>query len=440
MNSRKAFLGALAAIVLAGTGGALAASDASPTFDQILQAPDDVNLNLAYAKAEANNGHLLAAAAALERILMARPNAVSVRLLYIAVLYRLDDLPGARAQLNLLGGSNLTPLQQAELEKYRRRVNGGSKGTRITGNLAAGFAYDSDAQGALLTQFDNLLLTTPRQEGTALVVSGKVEGSVQLGTVHDLAAYGSLAGYSRTETSGPDDQLQDIDAEIGLTSTDLMKSWKVGAVVHHYRLFGDPYLTEIGAREQMSWRPNTATTLSGSFEIVHQDFDEPLVDALAPLTGGTHDGWDMSLQGNLAYRLDANSTISAALGYERKTASYRPFSYDAPFVQGGFHALLGRGTYLDVLGNFRWVNYRDVDRFFLFPLAKAREDTSFYARAAFGVPLSAFTAAGATGDALEDIALEAALTYSDRNRPLPLADYHSTGAELRVVWHFGDDR
>src|SRR6201999_878009 len=101
-----------------------------PTLEQVMQAPDDVDLNLAYARSMADSGHLLSAAAALERVLMAKPNAASVRLLYAVVLYRLDDLQGADAQLTQVDDAQLPPLERAELEKYRRVVNNERKDTK----------------------------------------------------------------------------------------------------------------------------------------------------------------------------------------------------------------------------------------------------------------------------------------------------------------------
>ena len=128
-----------------------------------MQAPDDVDLNIAYAKAQADSGHLLSAAAALERVLMLKPNAASVRLLYAVVLYRLDDLQGANAQLAMVDGAQLPALERKELDKYRRVVDSGRKDTKVHGQLAAGIAYNSDALGALVTEFDFTGKGAPRE-------------------------------------------------------------------------------------------------------------------------------------------------------------------------------------------------------------------------------------------------------------------------------------
>ena len=84
---------AFAASVAVSTGFlAPMTAQAEITYEQILAAPDDSKLNLAYARQ----------AAALERLLLARPNWDSVRLFYGFVLYRLDDMTGAKRELRAL--------------------------------------------------------------------------------------------------------------------------------------------------------------------------------------------------------------------------------------------------------------------------------------------------------------------------------------------------
>ena len=110
-----------------------------------MAAPDDLALNLAFARSEANAGELLSAAGALERILLAQPNAHQARLFYAAVLYRLGDYQGARQQLNQLDNVELTPLQRAEKERYERSIAKRLARFEFTGQVAAGLAWQEDA-------------------------------------------------------------------------------------------------------------------------------------------------------------------------------------------------------------------------------------------------------------------------------------------------------
>jgi len=438
MSVKKGRILAAATALLAGTALVHAAPAAEgPSFDQIMAAPDDVDLNIAYAEAQASAGHLLPAAAALERVLMLHPAAHSVRLLYAVILYRLDDLQEARAQLQMVDPSRLTDLQRAELVKYQGLVNGESSNTTFGGRLSAGLAYDSDATGSLVTLFDYLPIQ--HRSGDSMVYSGDIGFSSKIGNGGDLAIYGKAGGYSKIFIKGQRENFDHFDGEFGLANTGLYSSWRAGAFAHRYLLFNSPYLTEYGAHVEHSWRPNTSTIVTASLELAKQDFREPSIDFLSPFIGGTHDGWRGDVQAGISYRLDAKSTLGAVASYEYKLASYGPFSYSAPGIQANYHRFLGSGAYLDVMGNVRWLDYRKVDTFFLFPATKKRTDTDLFLRAALGVPLSAFTADGATGDYLENIVLEGSVTYTNRNSIYPISDYDSTGAMLRLVWHFGDD-
>ena len=143
-----------------GLGMVTAGTTAAQDFDAVLAAPDDPDINLEFARRAADAGDLNGAAGALERVLIADPNRHGARLLYAAVLYRLDDLQGARDQLDLLDPVSLTPLQRAEATRYRARIERSRSTTRFSGSLSAALTYEEDAAGALTTQFDSCLLYT----------------------------------------------------------------------------------------------------------------------------------------------------------------------------------------------------------------------------------------------------------------------------------------
>ena len=110
----------MAAVAGLASGPVRAAAD--PSFEQVLAAPDDVNLNFEYARAEARAGNLLNAAGALERILDQRPESSEARLFYVGVLLQLDDIQSSRGQLKLLKDADLTQLQRRQADEYSRRV------------------------------------------------------------------------------------------------------------------------------------------------------------------------------------------------------------------------------------------------------------------------------------------------------------------------------
>lgn len=434
----RTVLGLAGIACVPGAGQAFAASPAAASFDLVIQAPDDPAINLAYAESEANAGRLLNAAAALERVLLTRPVAHGVRLFYAVVLYRLDDLQGAKQQLNLLAKAPLTPIQAAERDRYVRLVNGNQKPAKIGGQFAAGFDYQSDALGELQSQFD-LPGFHKRKAGMAGVVSGTLTGSAELNPGLDV--YGSASGYSRNDVSGPRSELQSLGGQLGLAGTNVETAWRMGGVVRHYILFGDAFLTEYGGQGEANWRADTLTTITGRFEAVRQAYNEPALDALVKLgtLSGTHDGWRYNASLGAAYRLSASSVIGLTAGIEWKTASYRPFAYQAPYVQGNYRRLLGQGIYLDLTGRVMFADYRAADAVFLGPAPGVkRKSTRGDVRAVLGVPLAVLTGTETAGDAFRNVTIEGSLSYASRAERSPLADYESFGAGLRLVWRFGD--
>lgn len=410
---------------------------AAQDFEAVMAAPDDPALNFEFARRSVEAGDLNSAAGALERVLMADPNRHGARLLYAVVLYRLDDLQGARDQLNLLDPVTLTPLQRAEAARYRARIERGQSTTRIGGSLSAGLTYEEDAAGALTTQFDSVFAPPVSEEGAAAVFSARLTATHDLAGAAGYAVFGSVGAYDRTTFDDIDGDVRRGDIEAGFSYQGRLNSWSVSAVARALDLLDDPYLREVGVKGQARWRTSNATTVSLTGEAVSQSFDEPAVDALALIIGGDRDGWRYDLNLGVSHRLSARSTVGVSVGWQDKQADYEPFGYSGPGLQARYDTGDRNGRYLAVSGGVQWLDYDAPDPFFIGFGAPTREDVRSWARFAVGAPISAFTAAGATGDWRQDVGVEGALTYGARNSEAPLADYDSWGAELRLTWRFG---
>ncbi|HEX6867109.1 MAG TPA: surface lipoprotein assembly modifier [Caulobacteraceae bacterium] len=428
MKSRKTALMAFTALLAAAIAGPALAAE--PTLDDVLAEPDNIALNVAFAKSEANAGDLLSAAGALERVLIFQPNAHQARLFYAAVLYRLGDYQAASQQLSLLDNVELTPLQQAEKERYRRSIEKRLARFEVTGQVTGGVMYEEDALGAFLTQFD--FFDPIEEEGYSKVFAGRIDAIYKLRPEGEYALYGSLSAYHKSDISGPDVEFERVEAKAGVDHVAPMSSWRAGAVVRQYWVMGDKVLTEAGVQGVVNKRLTTATTVHAGVEAVDQNFDnEPF---LFEFVGGGRDGSRVDVNVGVTHRFSSRSTITAEVGHEWKDAEREALSYKAPYVQAGFEQLLGRGAYLDLTGKVRWVNYDGPD---VLLFGETREDLRTDLRAALGAPVSAFLPAGATGDYRENIKIEGALSHTRRDSGSPLADYSSLGAEVRVIWRFG---
>ncbi len=438
-NVRVRALRATLLATVVGLFGGVALPAAAQDFEAVLAAPDDPDVNLAFARNAVGEGDLLGAAAALERVLIADPNRHGARLLYAVVLYRLEDLQGARDQLDLLEPVTLTPLQRAEATKYREKIARGRSTTRVGGSLSVAVTYEEDAAGALSTQFDPILAPALDEEGSSTVISAR------LNVAHDLAGapghsiYGGVGASDKSTFDGADGDIRRGEAELGFSYLGRLNGWNAGVVVRAIELLDEPYLVETGVRGQASWRLTNATTLSLSGEAVNQAFDEPAVDAAAALLliDGDRDGWRYDVKLGISHRISGRSSVGVSLGWQDKQADYEPFGYSGPGVQAYFDTSTRRGQYLTLAAGTQFLKYDAPDPFFLGFGSSTREDVRSWARLAVGAPLSAFTQAGGTGDWREDLNVEAAVTYGSRESEAPLADYDSWGAELRLAWRFG---
>lgn len=423
---------------IAGLSAATVEAAAAQDFDAVYAAPDDPAANLEFARRAADAGDLNGAAGALERVLIADPNRHSARLLYAVILFRLDDLQGARDQLDLLEPVTLTPLQRAEATRYRARIERSRSSTRFSGSLSAGLTWEEDAAGALTTQFDSVLAPPASEEGGAAVIAARFTVAHDLDKAAGYSVFGAVGGYDRTTFDNIDGDVRRGDLEAGLSYSGRLNSWNISAVARTLDLLDDPYLREVGLKAQARWRTSNATTFSLSGEAVSQSFDEAAVDAQALATGGEdRDGWRYDINFGVSHRLSARSSVGVSVGWQDKQADYEPFGYSGPGVQARYEAGARRGEYVALSGGMQWLDYDAPDPVFIGLATPAREDVRGWARLAVGAPISAFTEAGATGDWRQDVGVEAALTYGSRDSLAPLADYESWGTDLRLTWRFG---
>ncbi len=402
-----------------------------PDYGLVLQAPDDVEFTLAYAQKRASAGDLIGAAAALERLLLAKPNWHAARLFYAAVLVRLDDLQAAKRELALLRDVELTPDQRAEVAKYDRLASRQTARSRISGQVSVGFAYDSDAVAALANAV-NLGAGVPvSDDGLSVVTAGSLSAATQLGGSAEL--YGSLSALAKNDISGPDQRYLRADAALGIGFALGGIGVRAAGLVRDVSIFGNHYELDYGGRLELTHRIGTRNAVSATIEVVQQEYDEPSFAFDPTFTDGRN---GVRIDGTIGFttRLTARQTIGFDVGYEDKDADYAPYAYHGAHAGFAYSALLGRGSYLSVAASVRDYRYRAPD---LLLTTVKRHDTRSFARVALGGPLSAFTASGSTADFREHLILEGALSYTRRDAKLPYLDYDSVGAETRLIYRFG---
>ena len=176
----------------------MAAAEALPpvTFSQVLESPDDPAVNLRYAQDLILKGNVQLAAATVERILISYPDADSVRLLYAILLYRMDVLDDAAAQLDILEGRSTDDAVLKEVARYRKLIDERNRPIKRSAAVSIGMHYDSNRNAF-------------PDKGTFLIGGTPIQGTT--GEVDDFGHVVIAATDMRMDTKGQ--QLQEIFAD-----------------------------------------------------------------------------------------------------------------------------------------------------------------------------------------------------------------------------------
>ena len=114
------------------------------SFAQVLADPDNLQLNMAYAKTQIRHGDIKGASGTLERMLRVNPRLHELRLFYAAVLYRLDNIAEAKMELQKLEGIKLPEKAVKEKKELTRLIAIREKTYTLNAQISAGIVQDSN--------------------------------------------------------------------------------------------------------------------------------------------------------------------------------------------------------------------------------------------------------------------------------------------------------
>ncbi|MCZ8370010.1 MAG: tetratricopeptide repeat protein [Porphyrobacter sp.] len=396
----------VAGLALYAPAAAAQDSDADAALDALSAAAERPETALATASQQEAEGDLLGAASTLERALIENPQADDVRLAYAGLLCRLDDPEAARAELSALRSrpasgdawQKMIAVCGEDLGKSVRPTG------RIGGSVSIGLAYDEDAFGELNI---GTFFGPGSTEGLAFVARSQINAQFPVG---DAFVYGDLFGLTHNSLSGPESIYQFGDAAAGFGIETGASVFSAGALVRHGRLFGDEYLTALGAEARASFRVGDTDQIALRVEAVDEEFNNP-----------SFDGWHYTAQ--LAYERQPTlqSSYFVALAAETKDAPFEFYSYDAfSLAAGGQFPLHEAGIYGTVSSTLRYVDFQNNE------FGPGPREWRFFARAGVGMPLIG-----------RSLFLEGAARYRtrDTNRDF-IQTFSSFGGDLTLVWRF----
>jgi hypothetical protein len=367
---------------------AQSASAAEVTFDQILAAPGDVDLNERFARQQINRGDLRGAATTLERVLILAPGRDRTRLLYAAVLYRLDALQDAERELRLVLARPAPADVLAEANAYLKLVEGRKRKTHFDARVSVGYGYDDNRNSAAASD-TNLFFGTPvllnpasrRRDDTNVTFAGGLGISREFGGAKPQRLFANLGYYRGEQTliNTLDLQAYSVSAGAALHFRGFALTPSFG--FDHVLLSQSTYLRDWwqGLRVSRVVRPRVEVW--GDFRHEDQSFVRtPLVTNATDRTG---DQFDLSL--GASWIASPRDRFAITAGHRRKYALAVAQAYRRESLGADYTRLLGRGMFLaaGLTGQFDRYDRPDTTL-----STQGRDDDALIVQLLFGAPLS----------------------------------------------------
>lgn len=417
---------ALSCLVSSGVVHGNPANAQAVTFQQILNDPDNLKLNLEYARQQVESGALQQAASALERLLLHKPNWDSVRLFYGVVLYRLDDLKGAERELMILEGRGLSPSQENDRLKYLALARHQNASTRISAVMSIGGRWDSNP-GRITNNpggvpFFPAGISEDADKAVSISKRMRIESDIASGQGDYWFGQSDTYVVKYSDTS---------NANIATTT------FKTGFTFNGENKLFVPYLfygkslvnhahfrSRWGGGAQLNFTINPQTEFFAAGEYAREDYH---LTSFSPV-GNQRDGYKVTGKLGVVWRPSDTRkiTIEGMLG--RKDAQFSGFSYNVGAIKVSTLTLLGKGRYLTLSGKYTLTNYDQPDLFYSNTIT--REDKRLYGRAAYGAPLGTIFANQQLPDALSDIVAQVGVSWTSQDSSIAILDFDNLSADL----------
>ena len=380
------------------------------TYQDVLQHPDDVELNYRFAQTQVADGDLRGAASTLERILLLSPDLARVRLLYAVVLYRLDNLNEAEREFRAVEQLPMADTLREEVTFYLEQIALRRKTTRYTATLTGGAQWDSN-RNAGPRNGRVLFLDTPLD-----LVTGKKEddfsgiGLAGLRVQHDLgydaghALLGGIQIYGQKQVDVTDLDLMAISADGGGLYRSPIADIQPSVYGTYLNLGGESYVETIGAGVRANHRFSEKLDVFARVRFDYENFENldesPTTEERtgARIQGGVGASWAPRPR----LRFDAGA------GFLHKDADQEFYTYTGPAAFASVTYLLGRGQFLLSTFSYEYDRYDGPD-----PIVSVdkRRDSVYVSGLSYGIPLGVLMPFLGSSPAVRDTLLTANATY-----------------------------
>ncbi|HVE15049.1 MAG TPA: tetratricopeptide repeat protein [Elusimicrobiota bacterium] len=404
MRQRGALLGAALFLSAAARAADLPPPGVEISYEDVLNHPDDMDLNMRYAAQQVDRGELKSALSTCERMLLADPGQTRVRLAYAAILYRLDDMEEARRELETVLRSGADPAVLRDAREYLRRVEGRSQRTRLLGRVSAGFEYDSN-RNASPTSGQSLFFGVPfnlngtslRRSDTAMIGAAGVEARRTLASQAGHELFAGLNYYRQEQTVVNTLDLQAYAVRAGAAIKGPGWILTPTGIYDQVLLAQKTYLSDAGGSLELRKLVNRRLSLFAEARDVYQGYRRTLDIP----TGDERRGPELSGTLGVNWAMTPTMRLDGSFTHLIKRAGQSYDAYRREAVRVGHAWFMGRGAFLAESLILGYDCYQTADHIIS---DDRRIDRNAQADVTFGVPLSFLS--GRFGDVLWTVSYE----------------------------------
>ncbi len=361
------------------------------TYEDVMKDPDNIDLNFRYARTQVTKGDILKAAGTLERILMVNPELPRVRLFYLSVLFRLDNLDDAEKELKILTKQQLTKPMREELEGYVAQIKQRRRKTRVGLTFTAGLDYDQNRNSApasgirLAANLPVILDSASTRKGDATkTMNASVNVNHDLGYQAGHSLFTSLSYYRAEQTNIRTLNLQSYNASLGGTFKSPIVDVTPTMSAGHLILAETTYQRSYGPSLRLDKKLTPRLSVFGTAGHQRQEYARTQVVPTADQkTGDQHSGgagFNYALARGLSLAVSYTHTLQGA------REAFNAYQREALSVSMTKVLAQGRFTVLTLAPQFD--GYRAADASIS---PKRRQDHTYRANLTFGTPLGFIT-------------------------------------------------
>lgn len=401
------------------------------TFQEILADPDNIELNVLYARTQIKHGHMDKAQATLERILLIEPDLTIVKMLYGLVLFRLDNMAEAETVFNELLAADISENDRVVAQSYLDQIEKSKKRLAIKFTVSAGLHYDDNRTSAPksgeLWAGGLVFAADPEQSDWGGVINLGGEARYDLGYQRPHEAYAKV-------TLVGDDQHVENSYDLLMARTDLgvVLAYDIGRVdlsinQSTMNLGGKAYMTSPGAKVRWDANPNSAYVPYAQVSATHQYYRDD--------TNAERNGLTLSaILGGSTNTLVEGGITDASITHTLKTSNEDYYAYTAWGADLSHTQVFDQGRFLIGSAGASVTDYEAADTFLS---SENRRDVSITLGLTAGAPLGGTPAGEFVPDNVKDVLVTATIERTMARSNIPNYAYNNWRGQMMLTKSFG---